>query len=226
MVLRVSLPTQLSCGQFQSKRSCPSKESRRKELHFLPIRRERVQGTSWNGTGQDSSTNGRYSAVTKGNHHRSGGTGSSSRHKLSESRRYFVENFEGNELPQDGRPSCPYALSLSISLSFSLSPHPSLSLSLSIYLSIYFSLSPFFSFLFLSPSKRDLKDSRSWKWFLGCHRPIQPGRGVFDNWYTSEYFLTRPSQTLRVVREQFHFERANLRSPFQPCTCFFIFFIR
>lgn len=144
MVLRVSLPTQLSCGQFQSKRSCPSKESRRKELHFLPIRRERVQGTSWNGTGQDSSTNGRYSAVTKGNHHRSGGTGSSSRHKLSESRRYFVENFEGNELPQDGRPSCPYALSLSISLSFSLSPRPSLSLSL--YLFIYLSISLFLLF--------------------------------------------------------------------------------
>ena len=135
MVLRVSLPTQLRCGQFQSKRSCPSKESRRKELHFLPVRRERVQGTSWNGTSQDSSTNGRYSAVTKGNHHRSGGTGSSSRHKLSESRRYFAENFEGNELPRDGRPSCLYALSLSLSLS----------LYLSIYPSIYLFFSPFFS---------------------------------------------------------------------------------
>ena len=135
MVLRVSLPTQLRCGQFQSKRSCPSKESRRKELHFLPVRRERVQGTSWNGTSQDSSTNGRYSAVTKGNHHRSGGTGSSSRHKLSESRRYFAENFEGNELPRDGRPSCLYALSLSLSLF--------LSIHLSIYFFLLFSRSSF-----------------------------------------------------------------------------------
>lgn len=68
-----------------------------------------------NGTGQDSSTNGRYSPVTKGNHHRSGGTGSSSRHKLSESRRYFAGEFR-RERVAAGWPTLFLLFSLSLSL--------------------------------------------------------------------------------------------------------------
>lgn len=44
----------------------------------------------------------RHSTVTKGNHHRSGGTGTSSGHKLSKSRRYFAGRVSRNEAPLAG----------------------------------------------------------------------------------------------------------------------------
>jgi len=76
----------LSRGQFRPKERVVPPGTERKAHHSvrpfsLAYRRGKARGGC-----------GRHSTVTKGNHHRSGGTGTSSGHKLSKSRRYFAES--------------------------------------------------------------------------------------------------------------------------------------
>lgn len=76
----------LSRGQFRPKERVVPPGTKKKAHHpvtpfSLVYRRGKARGGC-----------GRHSTVTKGNHHRSGGTGTSSGHKLSKSRRYFAES--------------------------------------------------------------------------------------------------------------------------------------
>ena len=117
----VSLGKKLSLGKWggRAERSSIFSGTRGTSAAWSHRGRASISWKRWNGTGQDSSTNGRYSPVTKGNHHRSGGTGSSSRHKLSESRRYFAGEFR-RERVAAGWPTFFLLFSLSLSLFFSL----------------------------------------------------------------------------------------------------------
>jgi len=76
----------LSRGQFRSKeRVVPLGMERKAHYPVTPFSLAYRRGKARGGCG-------RHSTVTKGNHHRSGGTGTSSGHKLSKSRRYFAES--------------------------------------------------------------------------------------------------------------------------------------
>lgn len=69
--------------------------ARRNELSLRAGRERPTPVTRFPGLQAEKTRGGceRYSTVTKGNHHRSGGTETSSGHKLSKSRRYFAKSF-------------------------------------------------------------------------------------------------------------------------------------
>lgn len=92
---RESRRFRLDLSQVATACSAAVSFARRNELS-LRARRERpttpLLPFPWFRRGKARGGCGRHSTVTKGNHHRSGGTGTSSGHKLSKSRRYFAES--------------------------------------------------------------------------------------------------------------------------------------